>query len=283
MHHFIPISEFELETLNSGRNWQFFVPSDLEIWVIDGWPRKRIGHQFCVASSFAHHFKAMDELKLELQSGNAQYRSKLASFWSVWPWNLTDGLEQGKSEEFDSCDRPNNLTQIGFKSSINQAVKFDGWPWKARHLLYTTSSFVHHSKSISEFKQDLQSGNAPFGSKLVIFLSHTTLKNKRAHLLCYFKLCESFHSHLFKLELQSRNAKFGSKSAIFMPRVTLKFDRWPSKTIGHLFYATSSLVHHFIAIGQFKLGFQSGNPKFWSKSAIFCHVWPWYLTDDLEK
>ena len=121
----------------------------------------------------------------------------------------------------------------------------------------------------------LQSGNAPFGSKLVIFLSHTTLKNKRAHLLCYFKLCESFHSHLFKLELQSGNAKFGSKSAIFMPRVTLKFDGWPSKTIGHLFYATSSLVHHFIAIGQFKLGFQSGNPKFWSKSAIFCHVWPW--------
>ena len=33
--------------------------------------------------------------------------------------------EQGKSEGFDSCDRPSNLTQIGFKSSIFQAV----WPW----------------------------------------------------------------------------------------------------------------------------------------------------------
>ena len=33
--------------------------------------------------------------------------------------------QQGKSEGFDSCDRPSNLTQIGFKSSIFQPV----WPW----------------------------------------------------------------------------------------------------------------------------------------------------------
>ena len=33
-------------------------------------------------------------------------------------------LKQGKSEGFDSCDRPSNLTQIGFKSSIFQPV----WP-----------------------------------------------------------------------------------------------------------------------------------------------------------
>ena len=32
------------------------------------------------------------------------------------------------------------------------------------------------------------------------------------------------------------------------------------KTIGHLFYATSSFVHHFVAIGEFKLELQSG---FW--------------------
>ena len=33
--------------------------------------------------------------------------------------------QQGKSEGFDSCDRPSNLTQIGLKSSIFQPV----WPW----------------------------------------------------------------------------------------------------------------------------------------------------------
>ena len=47
----------------------------------------------------------------------------------------------------------------------------------------------------------------------------------------------------------------------FFSRVTLKFDGWPSKTIGHLFYATSSFVQHFVTIGEFnfKLELQSGN------------------------
>ena len=55
------------------------------------------------------------------------------------------------------------------------------------------------------------------------------------------------------------------------------------KTIGHLFYATSSFVHHFVAIGEFKLELQSGNAQSRSNSTIFRAVWPWNLTDDLEK
>ena len=55
------------------------------------------------------------------------------------------------------------------------------------------------------------------------------------------------------------------------------------KTIGHLFYATSSFVQHFIAIGKLKLEFQSGNAQSRSNSTIFSTVWPWNLTDDLEK
>ena len=42
--------------------------------------------------------------------------------------SLADDLflpKQGKSEGFDSWDRPSTLTQIGFKSSIFQPV----WPW----------------------------------------------------------------------------------------------------------------------------------------------------------
>ena len=65
--------------------------------------------------------------------------------------------------------------------------------------------------------------------------------------------------------------------------MTLKFDGWPKKTIGYLFYTTFSFVHHFIVIGEFKLKLQSGNAKFGSKSMIFLAVWPWNLTDDLEK
>ena len=83
-----------------------------------------------------------------------------------------DDNEQGKSEGFDSCDRPNNLTLIGFKSSIFQPV----WPWNLMDdpknnrapFLYHIK-FVHHFKSISEFKLELQSGNAQLGSKSIIF------------------------------------------------------------------------------------------------------------------
>ena len=55
------------------------------------------------------------------------------------------------------------------------------------------------------------------------------------------------------------------------------------KTIGHLYYATSSSMHHFVAIGEFKLEVQSGNAQFGSKSTIFRAMWPCNLMDDLEK
>ena len=55
------------------------------------------------------------------------------------------------------------------------------------------------------------------------------------------------------------------------------------KTIGHLFYITSSFVHHSVAICVFKLELQSGNAQSGSKSTIFRAVWPWNLTDDLDK
>ena len=66
----------------------------------------------------------------------------------------------------------------------------------------------------------------------------------------------------------------------FLNRVTLKFDGWPSKTIGHLFYATSSFVHHFIAIDEFKLELQSGNAQSGSNSAILapCDLEIWRMT-----
>ena len=62
--------------------------------------------------------------------------------------------------------------------------------------------------------------------------------------------------------------------------MTLKFDRWPWKTIGHLFYATSSFVHHFVAIGEFKLELQSGNAQSRSNSTIFraCDLEIWQMT-----
>ena len=103
-----------------------------------------------------------------------------------------------------------------------------------------------------------------------------------------FYATSSFVHHLvaigeFKLEFKSGNAQFRSNSTIFFSRVTLIFDRWPWKTIGHLFYATSSFGHHFVAIDGFKLELHSGNAQFGSKSTIFRAVWPCNFMYDLEK
>ena len=60
----------------------------------DGCPWKTIGHLFYVASSFVHHFTAISEFELELQSGNAQSGSNSTIFKAVRPWNLTNDLEK---------------------------------------------------------------------------------------------------------------------------------------------------------------------------------------------
>ena len=83
-------------------------------------------------------------------------------------------IKQGKSEVFESCDRPivrkrPIWVKIGDVLSC-VTLKFDGWPWKTiGHLFFAVSSFVQHFIAISEFKLELQSGNAQFGSKSTIF------------------------------------------------------------------------------------------------------------------
>ena len=126
--------------------------------------------------------------------------------------------------------------------------------------------------------------NCRFFSPCDLEIWWMTLKNNRAPLLCYIKLCASFPSHRWiQTGVTVRKLSIQVKMGSFLSRVTLTFYGWPWKTIGHLFYATSSFVHHFQAMGEFKLGLQPGNAQIGSKWAIFCPVWPWTLTGDLEK
>ena len=105
-----------------------------------------------------------------------------------------------------------------------------------------------------------------------------------APLLCCFKLYASLHNRRWiQNKVTVRKPSIRVKIGDFLSRVTLKFDEWPWKTIGHLFYATSTFMHNFVAIGEFKLELQSGNAQFGSKLTIFRAVWPWNLMDDLEK
>ena len=127
-------------------------------------------------------------------------------------------------------------------------LKFDGWPWKTiGHLFYTTLRFVQHFKAIGIFKLELQSETLNSGRNWRFFVPRDlknlrmTLKNIRAPLLCYIKLCALFQHHMWIQKIK----KIGD----FLSRVTLKFDGWHWITIGHISYAVSSFMHSFIAIG----------------------------------
>ena len=108
-------------------------------------------------------------------------------------------------------------------------------------------------------------------------------KNNRTSPLCYVKLCPLFQSRQWiQTEVIVRKCSIQAKIAIFCPR---DFQTWwmTLKKIGHLFYATSSVVHHFVPIGQFISELQSGNTEFGWKSAILFPIWPWNSTGDLKK
>ena len=77
--------------LNSGQNWGFFVLCDLEIWRMN---LKNNRAPLLCRFKLMHHFVAIGEFKLKLQSGNTQFGSKWAIFCPVWPWNLTDDFEK---------------------------------------------------------------------------------------------------------------------------------------------------------------------------------------------
>ena len=142
----------------------------------DGWPRKNNrAPRLCYPKLYAS-FRSHRLIQTGGTLRKHWFGLKSAIFCCVWPYNLKHDLE------------------------------------KIRHLFYATPSYVHHFIAISEFKLELQPGNAQTG------------QNGR-----------------------------------FLSNVTLKFDGWHWETIGHLFYATLSFVHHFIDINEFKLELQSRN------------------------
>ena len=144
------------------------------------------------------------------------------------------------------------------------AVSQSNWnEWQAvSHTKYNKANLrdlIAATGLVILLKLDL---NRQFFSPCDLEIWWMTPKNNRAPLLCYFKLFASFRSHWWiqtGVTDSPETLNLGQNRRFFFSRVTLKFDGWPSKTEGHLFYATSSFVQHFVAIDEFKLELQSGN------------------------
>ena len=144
---------------------------------------------------------------------------------------VSHSVKQGKSEGFDSCDRPSNLAQIWSKSSIFQPV----WPWNLMDDLgkqYGTSSILHQVLCIisnpsvnsnwSYSPEMLNLGqNGQFFVPCNLEIWRMTLQNNRAPLVCHLKLCVSFHTHWWiKIWITVQKRSIRVKIDDFFSRVT---------------------------------------------------------------
>ena len=154
----------------------------------DVWPRKIIGHLFYTTSSFVYHFKSIGEFKLKLHSGNAQFGSK--------------------SIIFCPCD----LIIWWMTLENNRAPLL--------YYIKLCSSFQIHRWTETEVTLRKRSIWVKIGDFFVLCdleIWWMILKNNRAPLLYFFKLCASFHSHQWiQTGVAVRNAQFWSKSTVFL-------------------------------------------------------------------
>ena len=113
----------------------FFVLCYLEIWQMT--LKSNRAPVLCYFK-LCDHFVGTGEFELELQSGNDQFRSKSKIFWAMWPWNLTDYLENNRAplntKLCASCRQMWIQTRVTVWKQLNWVLTpvtltFDLWPW----------------------------------------------------------------------------------------------------------------------------------------------------------
>ena len=181
------------ETPTLGQIRRFLEPCDLEIWRMTlKNNRAPLLSNIKLYASF-HHYMSI-QTGVTVRKRLSWVVTSVTLTFDLWPWPFAWTLlwslvitpenfmmirwwkhsQQGKSEGIESCDRPIvRKRPIWVKIGdvlYRVTLKFDGWPWKTKgYLSFAVSSFVQHFIAIGEFKLELQSGNAQFGSNSTIY------------------------------------------------------------------------------------------------------------------
>ena len=159
------------ETPNLGQIRWFLEPCDLEIWRMT---LKNNRAPFYAKSSFMHHFVAIGEFKLELQSGKAQSRSDLTILepCDLEIWRMT--LKNNRAPLLCNIKLYASLhhhmwiqTGVTFRKLLSWVVTltFDLWPWPFAwtlrwSLVITPENFMmigwweHSQKGVTDRRTD---------------------------------------------------------------------------------------------------------------------------------
>ena len=218
------------ETLNSAQNGDFLSPVTFKF---DGWPWKTIGYLFYVAPSFVHHFIAIVEFKLKLQSEtlNSGQKWQFIVICDLEIWCL---VHHFKAVDEFKLELQSGNTQFGSKWAIFVPCDLEIW-WMT--LKNNMAPLLCYFKLCASFRSHwwTQTGvtvrNRPIWVKIDDFLSapcdleilRMTLKNNRAPLLSNIKLYASFHHHMW---IQT-GVTVRKRLSWVMTSVTLTFDLWP--------------------------------------------------------
>ena len=116
----------------------------------------------------------------------------LTIFRAMWPWNLTDDLEK----------------QLGTSSMLLQALCIISCP-----LVNSNWSYSPETPNLGQIRRFLEPCD--------LEIWRMTLKNDRAPLLCYFKLCAEFHHMWIQTGVTVRK-----RLSWVVTSVTLTFDLW---------------------------------------------------------
>ena len=210
----------------------------------DGWPWKTIGHLFNATPSFVHHFVAIGEFKLELQSGNAQS----GSIWrflepcdlDIWRMSLKNNRAPFLSKIKLYASFHHHMwiqTGVTVRKRLSGVVTsvtltFDLWPWpfawtSPLSLVITPEHYVmirwwsHSEKGVTDRQTDGR--KRPFIEQCDLETWRMTLNYNRAPLLSIIKLYASLHHHMW---IQT-GVTVRKRLSLVVTTVNLTFDLWP--------------------------------------------------------
>ena len=156
----------------------YFVTCDLEIWwMTSETNRAPLLYYITLCASFEIHRwiqAGVTDRKHSIEVKVGDFLSRLTLKFNGWPWktighpfyDMLSFVHYFKLK-LKLVRKRSYRVKIGdYLSRVT--LKFDGWKIIG-HLFYTVSSFIHHFVATGEFKLELQSRNAQFGSKSTIF------------------------------------------------------------------------------------------------------------------
>ena len=193
---------------------------------------------------------------------------------------------QGKSEGFDSYDRPSNLHKFDPNNQFFSPCHLEIWCITSKNnrapLLYYIKlcvSFQIHrwiQTEVTVRKHSIWVEISDFFVPCDLEIWWMTLENNRAPLLYYIKLCALNQIHRWiETEVTVRKRSIRVKIGDFLSCVTLKFDRWLWKTIDH----TLVLLQALCIISQPSV---NSNWSYSPETPNFGQNWRFFEPCDLE-